>query len=236
MFARSEDADSMTSMSAVHDCPLPDFGAGQATAPLADGPVDNGTPAGEPPTQTVPAHLTITLELHCEPVADRASASQTPAHWVTAAVAVERVPVAKLAGTLDADAGKIHLHGVIPERWVPGIHEWAESRTSGTPSVEEFGLTPRQWDVARLLARGISNADIAATLGISPHTARRHTERVLRKLEVNSRAQVAAKVRWEHQSPAVSHSHILGAARQMPQIRWPANQVAVSDDPQADPA
>lgn len=226
----------MTSMSAVHDCPLPDFRAGQPTAQLADGPVDDDTPAGERPTQTIPAHLTITLELHCEPAADDGSASQTPAHWVTAAVAVERVPVAKLAGTLDADAGKIHLHGIIPERWVPGIHEWAESRTSGMPPMEGFGLTPRQWDVARLLARGVSNADIAATLGISPHTARRHTERVLRKLEVNSRAQVATKVRWEHQSPDVSHSHILGVARQTPHIQWPTSQVAVTDDPQADPA
>lgn len=55
-----------------------------------------------------------------------------------------------------------------------------------------YGLTAREIDVARLLARGHTNAEIAATLGISPFTARNHTEHVLAKLGVSSRAKVAA--------------------------------------------
>jgi DNA-binding CsgD family transcriptional regulator len=57
---------------------------------------------------------------------------------------------------------------------------------------ERHGLSPREIEVARLLASGASNVSIAMALRISPHTARRHTERVLRKLGVRSRTAVAA--------------------------------------------
>lgn len=59
---------------------------------------------------------------------------------------------------------------------------------------DRFGLTPAEIRVARLIAEGRSNGEIADALFISPHTARRHTERVLHKLEARSRAGVAAKV------------------------------------------
>ena len=52
-------------------------------------------------------------------------------------------------------------------------------------------LTARETDVAHLIANGFRNRDIAAALAVSEHTARRHTERVLRKLGVRSRAGVA---------------------------------------------
>lgn len=57
-----------------------------------------------------------------------------------------------------------------------------------------FGLTRREAEVALLLARGAANDAVADSLCISPHTARRHTERVLAKLLVSSRSQVAAAV------------------------------------------
>jgi DNA-binding CsgD family transcriptional regulator len=59
---------------------------------------------------------------------------------------------------------------------------------------DQFRLTHRESDVAHLLARGRSNTHIAEELGISPFTARRHTERVLMKLNVRSRAEVSAKL------------------------------------------
>jgi DNA-binding CsgD family transcriptional regulator len=55
-----------------------------------------------------------------------------------------------------------------------------------------WGLTRREADVATLLARGCRNREVARTLAISEHTARRHTERVLRKMRASSRAQIAA--------------------------------------------
>src|SRR5690606_10736400 len=59
---------------------------------------------------------------------------------------------------------------------------------------ERFGLTARQIAVARLLAEGCSNAEIARRLSVSYFTARNHTEQVLAKLGVGSRAAVGAGV------------------------------------------
>lgn len=59
---------------------------------------------------------------------------------------------------------------------------------------ERHQLSPREAEVALLLAEGLSNGALAARLSISPYTARRHTESVLRKLLVESRAAVAARL------------------------------------------
>jgi DNA-binding NarL/FixJ family response regulator len=60
---------------------------------------------------------------------------------------------------------------------------------------KQFGLTAREEEVALLLSRGVSNQAIARELGISEHTARHHTQRILAKLEVHSRAAAGAKIR-----------------------------------------
>lgn len=57
-----------------------------------------------------------------------------------------------------------------------------------------YGMTPREVEVAELLALGLSNVGVAGRLRISPHTARHHTQRVLAKLGVHSRAEAAAKL------------------------------------------
>jgi DNA-binding NarL/FixJ family response regulator len=58
-----------------------------------------------------------------------------------------------------------------------------------------YGLTRRELEVAKLLARGKSNAAIAGHLRISAHTARHHTQSILSKLAVHSRGEAAAKLR-----------------------------------------
>jgi DNA-binding response OmpR family regulator len=60
-----------------------------------------------------------------------------------------------------------------------------------------FGLTERQVEVARLLAQGLSNAEIAEALGLSTYTARNHTEQVLFKLGASTRARVGAILRGQ---------------------------------------
>lgn len=57
-----------------------------------------------------------------------------------------------------------------------------------------FGLTKREAQIARMLADGKSNADIAEALAISTHTARHHTGSVIAKLGLSSRAQVASLI------------------------------------------
>ena len=64
----------------------------------------------------------------------------------------------------------------------------------------EFHLTAREQEVAVLLAEGLSNAQVAEALRVSTHTARHHTESVLLKLGVHSRAAAGAVVR-RHVTP-----------------------------------
>jgi DNA-binding NarL/FixJ family response regulator len=59
----------------------------------------------------------------------------------------------------------------------------------------KFGFTARETEVAFLLGQGKPNVSIAKALGISTHTARHHTQRVLGKLKVHSRAEAGARLR-----------------------------------------
>ena len=53
------------------------------------------------------------------------------------------------------------------------------------------GLTKREWEIAGLVAQGMSNREIAAALVISQRTAEGHVEHIFTKLGFNSRSQVA---------------------------------------------
>jgi DNA-binding CsgD family transcriptional regulator len=61
-------------------------------------------------------------------------------------------------------------------------------------------LTHREQEVAQLLARGLTNRQIAEELFLSERTIDRHVSKVLKKLGIPSRAQVAAKMAERHPS------------------------------------
>lgn len=77
-------------------------------------------------------------------------------------------------------------------------------RSPGKPSVMSAalvdrllisrGLSDRERQVALLLWSGATSAEIAESLQVTVHTARRHTERVFRKLRVRSRAAVGRAI------------------------------------------
>ncbi|MFF3114368.1 AAA family ATPase [Kitasatospora sp. NPDC057904] len=68
----------------------------------------------------------------------------------------------------------------------------AASSGQAAPAGESFGLTPRERDVLRLLARGWTNRQIAEELYISPKTASVHVSNILGKLAVGGRGEAAA--------------------------------------------
>jgi DNA-binding CsgD family transcriptional regulator len=71
----------------------------------------------------------------------------------------------------------------------------ATARVTPASLGARFGLSRREAQVALLLADGASNALIAVTLGVTAHTARRHTEHVRQKLGAENRAAVARVLR-----------------------------------------
>jgi DNA-binding CsgD family transcriptional regulator len=64
--------------------------------------------------------------------------------------------------------------------------------------VKAYGLTPRELDVTRRIARGMGTSKIAADLHLSPHTVRDHVKAIFEKVGVGSRGELVAKVFANH--------------------------------------
>jgi DNA-binding NarL/FixJ family response regulator len=84
-------------------------------------------------------------------------------------------------------AVRARVHSLLVEGAMPRRVEPPDLRVA-------FGLTEQEERVAWLLAERLANAEVADRLCLSPHTARHHTERVLAKLGVSRRGEVAARL------------------------------------------
>jgi DNA-binding NarL/FixJ family response regulator len=90
------------------------------------------------------------------------------------------------AAELSAEAGRGRLD---PEA-VAAVRACAGQAAPGrrpTPG----GLTDRQLEVLRLVARGLSNREIARTLVVSPRTAEHHVQDIYARIGVSTRAGAA---------------------------------------------
>ncbi|MFE1840422.1 response regulator [Streptomyces sviceus] len=63
------------------------------------------------------------------------------------------------------------------------------------PAVLAAGLSPREIDILRLVARGRTNREIAAQLYLSEGTVKNHVSRILSRLSLRDRTQAALRAR-----------------------------------------
>lgn len=87
---------------------------------------------------------------------------------------------------LDVAASAARARRMLTERGIRSLPARPRTATLANPS----GLTNRQLDVARLVARGLTNAELAQQLYISPKTADHHVSAVLSKLGLSSRRDI----------------------------------------------
>jgi non-specific serine/threonine protein kinase len=112
-------------------------------------------------------------------------------------VAIERAADAARAALGGADFATSWTagHGPPLERALDEAAAFLASVTEPAPLAEPHrishtaGLTPREVEALRLLAKGLSNPEIGAVLFISPRTAGKHVEHILAKLGARSRAE-----------------------------------------------
>jgi DNA-binding NarL/FixJ family response regulator len=145
--------------------------------------------AGDPHAQRLRDELARAAQAACAPVSPRTKAQSDTlgdAAYRDVRTAAGRYSIRAVAITgRVVDLGPVVL--VALERVTPTPLGDAELQM-------RYWLTEREIQVARLMAAGFSNPQIARRLGTSTHTARRHSERVLMKLGVHRRAEVAAKL------------------------------------------
>jgi DNA-binding CsgD family transcriptional regulator len=110
--------------------------------------------------------------------------------------------------TVPGSDGWITLHASLPgppagDR-VAVVLERAGGARSATVRLEAFGATAREREVATLLARGLSRAELAETLVLSPHTVEDHVKSLYEKLGVASRQELVARVFLDEYLPDVA--------------------------------
>jgi DNA-binding NarL/FixJ family response regulator len=80
------------------------------------------------------------------------------------------------------------------------VVEPAKSTDVAPIIIEAYGLAPREREVVRAIARGLSTPDIAAELVLSAHTVRYYIKSVFEKVGVSTRGELVAKLFADHYS------------------------------------
>lgn len=91
------------------------------------------------------------------------------------------------AGIRSIAGGDALLAPAVTRRLIDAFVQGGRHRTGPPPEVGE--LTPRELQVLRLVAQGLSNAEIAAALVVEETTVKTHVSRLLAKLGLRDRVQ-----------------------------------------------
>ncbi|MDD7965346.1 response regulator transcription factor [Actinomycetospora lemnae] len=103
--------------------------------------------------------------------------------------AVAPTLAAGAVGLLVKDASGVVLGDAIRQVARTGTYRGAGPGTAQAP------VTPREYDVLRLVAAGHTNGEIGERLRLSPNTVKTYLHNVMRKLDARNRAQVITNAR-----------------------------------------
>jgi DNA-binding CsgD family transcriptional regulator len=78
------------------------------------------------------------------------------------------------------------------------IIEPAKSSDVAPLIIDAYGLSARELEVARAIARGLRTTEVAEHLHLSPHTVRDHLKALFEKVDVSSRGELVHKLFAEH--------------------------------------
>jgi DNA-binding NarL/FixJ family response regulator len=84
--------------------------------------------------------------------------------------------------------GEVLLDPVVQRRLIQQVRGSALSRSTTVPTLPD-GLTPREAEVLRLIAEGLSNGEIARRLVVTEATVKTHINNIFSKAELRDRAQ-----------------------------------------------
>ena len=111
-------------------------------------------------------------------------------------VRVPRAGESAVRGSKRVRLQPVTLDGMTEPTWfVLAVERRAARRLTSDNVQQRFGLSPRQAEVALLLAQGHTTADIARMLDLTTHTVRHHAEQVLQRLNVRTRQQAMVRLR-----------------------------------------
>jgi DNA-binding NarL/FixJ family response regulator len=136
-----------------------------------------------------------------------------PAALLALAASV-RIGDAVAAVAVPGRAGWITLHASLQDGRVAIVIDRAAGRESAALRLETYGVTARESEVATLLAQGCSNAEIAATMVVSPYTVQDHIKSLFEKTGVSSRRELVARIFLDDYMPSVIKRAPLNASGQ----------------------
>jgi DNA-binding CsgD family transcriptional regulator len=91
-----------------------------------------------------------------------------------------------LEGTKDLPS-----HG---RRFLIMLEQVAERESVNAAGQQRFGLTDREWEVARVLTQGFTNKEIGNALGITEPTVKAHIKHIMEKMKCTTRTAIVSRL------------------------------------------
>jgi len=105
-------------------------------------------------------------------------------------------------------SGWVTLHASLPEGEAGGRVAVVVERAAGAHAtalrLEAHGVTPREAEIAALIAEGLTNPQIAERLVLSPYTVQDHVKSLFEKTGVGSRRELVARVFLDEYLPRIA--------------------------------